>query len=61
MTSHMPWILKGLFVLIKTRRGRKLLFAVGVAAFELVQSDRARTLYGKALASAKSRVPVRGN
>lgn len=55
----MPWILKGLFVLVKTRRGRKLLFAVGVAAFELVQSDRARTLYGKALAAVKSRVPAR--
>jgi hypothetical protein len=57
----MPWILKGLFVLAKTRRGRKLLFAVGVAAFELTQSDRARKLYGRALASVKSRVPVRGS
>jgi hypothetical protein len=55
----MPWILTGLFVLIKTRRGRKLLFGVGVAAFELVQSERARTLYGKALAGVKSRMPVR--
>jgi hypothetical protein len=44
----MPWLVKALFVLAKTRRGRKLLFAVGVAAIELAQSDRARKLYAKA-------------
>jgi len=47
----MPWILKGLFILAKTRRGRKLLFAAGLAAIELGQSDRARKLYAKARAS----------
>ena len=46
-----PWIVKGLFILVKTRRGRELLFAVGLAAIELVQGDRARTLYAKARAS----------
>jgi hypothetical protein len=43
------WILKGLFVLAKTRRGRKLLFAGALAASELAQGDRARKLYAKAL------------
>jgi hypothetical protein len=47
----MPWILKGLFILAKTRRGRKLLFAAALAAIELAQSDRARKLYAKARAS----------
>ena len=47
----MPWILKALFILAKTRRGRKLLFAAGLAAIELAQSDRARKLYAKARAS----------
>jgi hypothetical protein len=47
----MPWILKTLFILAKTRRGRKLLFATGLAAIELAQSDRARKLYAKARAS----------
>jgi hypothetical protein len=44
----MPWILKGLLVLAKTRRGRRLLFAAGLATFELVQGERARKLYAKA-------------
>jgi hypothetical protein len=46
------WILKGLFVLAKTRRGRKLLFAGALAASELAQGDRARKLYAKALSTA---------
>ena len=51
ITIVMPWIVKGLFILAKTRRGRKLLFAAGLAATELAQSDRARKLYAKARAS----------
>jgi len=47
----MPWLLKALFVLVKTRRGRKLLVATGIAAVELAQSERAQKLYAKALAS----------
>jgi hypothetical protein len=47
----MPWIVKTLFILAKTRRGRKILFATGLAAIELAQSDRARKLYAKARAS----------
>jgi hypothetical protein len=45
----MLWLVKGLFVLAKTRRGRKLLFAGVLAASELAQGDRARKLYAKAL------------
>ena len=51
ITFAMPWILKTLFILAKTRRGRKLLFATGLAAIELAQSDRSRKLYAKARAS----------
>ncbi len=51
ITMVMPWIVKGLFILAKTRRGRKLLFAAGLAAIELAQGDRARKLYAKARAS----------
>jgi hypothetical protein len=47
----MPWILKALFVLVKTRRGRKLVVATGLAAIELAQSERAQKLYAKARAS----------
>ena len=47
----MPWIVKALFILVKTRRGRELLFAVGLAAIELAQGDRARRLYAKARTS----------
>jgi hypothetical protein len=44
----MPWVLKGLFILAKSRRGRKLLYGVGLAAIKVAQGDRARTLYAKA-------------
>jgi hypothetical protein len=51
ITFVVPWILKALLVLAKTRRGRKFLFAVGLTAMELAQSDRAQKLYEKARAS----------
>jgi hypothetical protein len=47
----MLWIVKGLLLLAKSRRGRKLLFAAGLMAIELAQGDRARKLYAKALRS----------
>ena len=47
----MPWIVKGLLILAKTRKGRELLFAVGLTAIEVAQSDRARKLYAKARTS----------
>jgi hypothetical protein len=43
----MPLLLKALLVLAKSRRGRELLFAAGLAAGELARSDRARRLYAK--------------
>lgn len=46
----MPWVLKGLFVLVKTRRGRRLLAAAGLGAVDLVRSDQARKLYARARA-----------
>ena len=49
----MLWIVKALFVLAKTRRGRKLLFAGALAASELAQGERARKLYAKALSRPK--------
>jgi hypothetical protein len=51
ITIVMPWIVKGLFLLVKTRRGRELLVAAGLAAAELARSDRARKLYAKARTS----------
>jgi hypothetical protein len=47
----MPWLIKGLLILAKTRRGRELLFAGGLAAVELARGDRARKLYAKARTS----------
>jgi hypothetical protein len=44
----MPWLLKALLILLKSRRGRRLLFAVGVGVLELARGERARRLYGRA-------------
>jgi hypothetical protein len=44
----MPFILKALLILAKSRRTRKLLLAATFAAAELAQSPRARKLYSKA-------------
>ena len=43
----MPWIIKGLLLVAKSRRGRELLFAVGLTAVEIARSERARALYGR--------------
>ena len=56
ITIVMPWIVKALLILAKTRRGRRLLFAVGVAAIELARGERARKLYGKARTRVHDRV-----
>jgi hypothetical protein len=48
ITIGMPWVLKAILVLAKTRRGRKLLFAAGLAAAELAQGERAQKLYVEA-------------
>jgi hypothetical protein len=44
----MPWIVKGLVVLARTRKGRKLLLAAGLGLLDLAQSDQARRLYATA-------------
>jgi hypothetical protein len=44
----MPWLIKGLLVLLKTRKGRELLFTAGLAAVELAQREQARKLYARA-------------
>jgi hypothetical protein len=46
----MPWIVRALFLLVRARRGRKLLFAAGVGLLDLAQSDQVRKLYAGARA-----------
>jgi hypothetical protein len=60
-TSQMPWLIKGLLVLAKSKRGRELLFAGGLAAVEIARSERARKLYsqaGSAVTDPALREPV---
>jgi len=49
----MPLLAKGLFVLVRSRTGRKILFTTTLAAIELAQSERARTLYARATRNAR--------
>jgi hypothetical protein len=53
----MPWLAKGLLVLVKTRTGRKLLFATTIGVLELARSEEARKLYAKATHAVQSRNP----
>jgi hypothetical protein len=53
----MPWLVKGLLLMLKTKRGRELLFAVGIGAAEIARSDRARRLYAGARAAATDPSP----
>jgi hypothetical protein len=48
----MPWVVKGLVLALKSKRGRELLFAGALGAFELARSDRARKVYEKAWSAA---------
>jgi hypothetical protein len=53
-----PWILKALLLVAKSKRSRELLFTGTLAAVELAKSDRARIVYTKAqtrLADARRR------
>jgi hypothetical protein len=43
----MPWILRALLLVARSKRGRKLLVACALGALELAQSEQARKLYGK--------------
>ena len=44
----MPWLVKALLLLLKTKRGRKLVFAGGIGAAEIARGERARRLYARA-------------
>jgi hypothetical protein len=48
----MPWLVKALLVVLKTRRGRELLFAGGIGALDMARSKRARELYARAREAA---------
>jgi hypothetical protein len=43
-----PWILKALLLVAKSKRSRELLFTGTLAAVELAKSDRAQKMYGEA-------------
>jgi len=47
------WVVKGLLLVGKSKRGRELLLAGALAAVELAQSDQARKLYAKAGKAAR--------
>jgi len=47
-----PWLIKGLLLAAKSKRGRELLFAGALGAVELARSDRARKLGAKAWGAA---------
>jgi hypothetical protein len=44
----MPLLAKGFLMLMKTRTGRKLFWAVSLGVLELARTEQARKLYGKA-------------
>ena len=44
----MPWLVKALLLALKTKRGRELLFAGGIGAFDAARSKRAREFYARA-------------
>jgi hypothetical protein len=54
-----PWLIKALLLVLKTRRGRELLFAGGIGAVDLARSKRARELYARAWEAAVARTSAR--
>lgn len=44
----MPWVAKALLFALKTKRGREVLFAGALGAFEMARSPRARSFYAGA-------------
>jgi len=52
----MPWLVRALFLALKTKRGRKLLLAGATGALDLARSKRARALYARAWETAAARV-----
>jgi hypothetical protein len=55
----MPWLLKALLLVLKTKRGRELLLAGGTGAAGIVRSERARRLYARAWEAAADPRPRR--
>ena len=53
----MPWLAKALWLVLKTRRGRKLLFAASFGALDIARSERARQLYARAREVATDGAP----
>ena len=49
----MPWLAKGFLMLMKTRTGRKLFFAVSLGVLELARSERAHKIYAEAARDAR--------
>jgi hypothetical protein len=49
----MPVLAKGFLMLMKTRTGRKLFFAVSLGVLELARSEQAHKLYAKAAKDAR--------
>lgn len=45
--SPVPWLFKALLVAAKSKRGRELLFAGALGAYELARSKEARRAYAK--------------
>jgi hypothetical protein len=44
----MPWLAKVLLMVLKTKRGRELLFAAAIGVAEIARSERARRFYARA-------------
>ena len=49
-----PWLIKALLLAAKSRRGRRLLVAGVVGAFELSRSAKARKVYAKTWRAAQA-------
>ena len=48
----MPWVVKALLLILKTKRGRELLLAGGTGAAEIIRSERALRVYTRAWEAA---------
>jgi hypothetical protein len=55
----MLWLIKGLLVAMKSRRGRRLVFLGVTGAVKLAQSERARVAYARAWSVATDERPRR--
>jgi len=49
-----PWLIKGLLLTLKSRRGRRLLLAGVLGAVELSTSAEARKVYAKTLSAVRA-------